>query len=88
MKPLVSGEHAKRYVEPFTNNYILFPYMINDEGEAYLIPQTRMEDDYPMKLGHTSVILRKIYGLGKIENLMTKSGIDSVDIKILINKIL
>ena len=47
MKPLVSGKHAKRYVEPFTNNYILFPYMINDEGEAYLIPQTRMENNYP-----------------------------------------
>ena len=47
MKPLVSGKNAKRYVEPFKKNYILFPYMINDEGEAYLIPQTRMVDDYP-----------------------------------------
>lgn len=47
MKPLVSGEEAKRYIEPQTNSYLLFPYALTQDG-ARLIPEAVMARDYPM----------------------------------------
>lgn len=46
MHPLVSGEHAKRYVKPKTDTYILFPYE-EYEGNMRLIPEQKMQQNYP-----------------------------------------
>lgn len=46
MKPLVSGAEAKRYIEPVTNTYLLFPYAMTN-GRAHLIPADRMAAEYP-----------------------------------------
>ncbi|MCP4329878.1 MAG: N-6 DNA methylase [Alphaproteobacteria bacterium] len=46
MKPLVSGTEAKRYIEPKTDTYLLFPYLVDDQG-AHLIPVSRMVAAYP-----------------------------------------
>lgn len=47
MKPLVSGPEAKRYEEPETDVYILFPYERNDRGRMRLIPAGEMANRYP-----------------------------------------
>lgn len=46
MKPLVSGEEAKRYIEAQTDTYLLFPYRVDDAG-AHLISAADMARDYP-----------------------------------------
>lgn len=46
MKPLVSGPEAKRYIEPETETYLLFPYRV-DEAGANLIPAGEMAAVYP-----------------------------------------
>ena len=46
MKPLVSGKETKRYVEPRTNMYLLFPYRIDQHG-ARLIPADEMAAVFP-----------------------------------------
>jgi hypothetical protein len=46
MKPLVSGVEAKRYVEPLTDTYLLFPYKPFESGIA-LIEPAAMSADYP-----------------------------------------
>lgn len=45
MKPLVSGPQAKRYLEPQTDTYLLFPYVVNADG-VQLIPPAQFEDTY------------------------------------------
>ncbi len=52
MRPLVSGEEAKRYQEPETQTYLLFPYEADAEGRMRLIPAERMADDYPLAWAH------------------------------------
>ena len=47
MKPLVSGPEAKRYVEPLTDTFLLFPYRVDAEG-ARLIPAADMAAQYPL----------------------------------------
>ena len=47
MKPLVSGAEAKRYVEPKTDTYLLFPYRV-EKGRATLIPSARIAEEYPL----------------------------------------
>ena len=47
MKPLVSGAQAKRFVEPQTETYLLFPYTVAN-GRATLIPSARIAADYPL----------------------------------------
>lgn len=47
MKPLVSGAEAKRYEEPETNTYLLFPYEPNDRGIVALIPSGVFARKYP-----------------------------------------
>jgi len=47
MKPLVSGEEAKRYIEPATDTYLLFPYVVQD-NRAALIPASQMATDHPL----------------------------------------
>jgi hypothetical protein len=46
MKPLVSGTEAKRYVTPFTDTYLLFPYAISGDS-VRLIDKATMQDTYP-----------------------------------------
>lgn len=46
MKPIVSGADAKRYVEPNTNTYLLFPYRVEEEG-AHLIDEPTLRTSYP-----------------------------------------
>lgn len=46
MKPLVSGPEAKRYVEPQTDTFLLFPYKIED-NRARLIPAADMAARFP-----------------------------------------
>jgi hypothetical protein len=46
MKPLVSGPEAKRYIEPRTDTYLLFPYETKD-GRLRLIPAKDMEGRFP-----------------------------------------
>jgi len=38
MKPLVSGAEAKRFIEPRTDTYLLFPYRVDADGAALLAP--------------------------------------------------
>ncbi|MGQ0444163.1 MAG: hypothetical protein ACT4O2_03300, partial [Beijerinckiaceae bacterium] len=46
MKPLVSGAEAKRYVEPTTETYLLFPYAMKD-GRMALINAMTMKTRCP-----------------------------------------
>jgi hypothetical protein len=46
MKPLVSGPEAKRYIEPQTGTYLLFPYSLSGDSAA-LIDSKTMQQDYP-----------------------------------------
>ncbi len=46
MHPLVSGPEAKRYQEPQTNTWLLFPYALAG-GRVSLTSMERMEQDYP-----------------------------------------
>lgn len=46
MKPLISGPEAKRYVQPTTETYLLFPYRVLN-GEAKLISAKTMQEEYP-----------------------------------------
>ena len=46
MKPLVSGAEVKRYVEPRTDTYLLFPYRTGIHG-SHLIPAGEMAAEFP-----------------------------------------
>lgn len=46
MKPLVSGTEAKRFIEPRTNTYLLFPYRIEPDGVTLLTPAD-MAKEFP-----------------------------------------
>jgi hypothetical protein len=46
MKPLVSGAEAKRYEDPETSTYILFPYERTEGGAMRLIPEATMRDHF------------------------------------------
>lgn len=39
MKPLVSGREAKRFIEPATDTYLLFPYKVGSEGARLFTPE-------------------------------------------------
>jgi len=47
MKPLVSGAEAKRFIEPLTDTYLLFPYFVDGDG-ARLFPEQEMTRSFPM----------------------------------------
>jgi N-6 DNA Methylase len=46
MKPLVSGEEAKRFIAPATDTYLLFPYATG-QGAAALFSPARMAAEFP-----------------------------------------
>jgi hypothetical protein len=52
MKPLVSGHEAKRYEEPETDIYLLFPYERDARGAMRLIPSNDMERRFPKAWAH------------------------------------
>lgn len=47
MKSLVSGPEAKRYEEPETDTYLLFPYERDARGDMHLIPASEMARRFP-----------------------------------------
>lgn len=46
MRPLVSGAEAKRFIEPSTDTYLLFPYTI-EQGKARLFTPAEMQGQFP-----------------------------------------
>ena len=46
MKPLVSGAEAKRFIEPSTETYLLFPYRV-EPGDVRLLTQKELADEFP-----------------------------------------
>lgn len=46
MKPLVSGAEAKRFIEPETDTYLLFPYRVDADGARLLTPD-KMAKEFP-----------------------------------------
>jgi len=52
MKPLVSGPEAKRYEEPETDTYLLFPYARDTRGTMRLIPPATMPVRFPRAWEH------------------------------------
>ncbi len=52
MKPLVSGPEAKRYEEPETDTYLLFPYERDAHGIMRLIPANDMALRFPRAWAH------------------------------------
>lgn len=48
MRPLVSGPEAKRYTDPETNTYLLFPYQIVAGGKVALLTQKELKNTYPL----------------------------------------
>ena len=62
MHPLVSGSEAKRYVEPETDTYILFPYRRDDGASMAFMSAVFIEEEYPLAwayLREHEVALRK-----------------------------
>jgi hypothetical protein len=47
MRPLLSGPDVKRYTEPLSDIYILFPYRVNGE-KSEIIPQEEFETKFPL----------------------------------------
>jgi type I restriction-modification system DNA methylase subunit len=70
MRPLVSGQEAKRYTAPETNTYILFPYTVNNE-QVSLISPDKMQIEYPNAWKH---LLGYEEALRKREATLTKNG--------------
>ncbi len=52
MKPLVSGPEAKRYEEPETDTFLLFPYERDARGVMRLIQAADMERRFPRAWAH------------------------------------
>jgi hypothetical protein len=52
MKPLISGPETKRYEEPETDTYLLFPYEAAVRGAVRLIPPTDMAGRFPKAWAH------------------------------------
>lgn len=52
MRPLVSGPEAKRYEEPETDTWLLFPYARNARGDMALIERATMEARFPRAWAH------------------------------------
>lgn len=52
MRPLVSGSEAKRYEEPQTNTYLIFPYERDTRGAMRLITAVDMAHRFPNAWSH------------------------------------
>lgn len=51
MKPLVSGREAKRFIEPATETFLLFPYRVDEDGARLLTPE-EMAAGFPLAWGY------------------------------------
>jgi len=47
MRPLLSGTEAKRYEEPETDTFLLFPYVRDERGIMRLISAAELQQEYP-----------------------------------------
>jgi type I restriction-modification system DNA methylase subunit len=47
MKPLVSGAEAKRFIDPATRTYLLFPYCVDETGARLWTPE-EMAQQFPL----------------------------------------
>ncbi len=52
MKPLISGAEAKRYEEPETNTYLLFPYQKTAGGAIKLLTEKELRKRFPLAWKH------------------------------------
>ena len=52
MRPLVSGPEAKRYEEPKTDTWLLFPYARDDGGRMRLIDESTLSRRFPKAWRH------------------------------------
>lgn len=52
MRPLISGEEAKRYQSPETGTWLLFPYARDGEGEMKPLSAKALRDRFPHALAH------------------------------------
>ena len=81
MKPLVSGAEAKRFIEPETDTYLLFPYSVTTTG-AVLINEADMALQFPKALSYLRLFERELrkregskfnddkwYRMGRSQNL-------------------
>lgn len=59
MKPLVSGAEAKRFIEPETDTYLLFPYKLTAIG-ATLIEEADMAGQFPKALRYLRLFEREL----------------------------
>jgi hypothetical protein len=55
MKPLISGSEAKRYEEPRTDSYLLFPYERDAGGQMRLIPGADMARRFPRAWAYLTI---------------------------------
>lgn len=81
MKPLVSGAEAKRFIEPETDTYLLFPYSMTAAGAA-LINEADMALQFPKALRYLRLFEQELrqregkkfnddkwYRMGRSQNL-------------------
>ncbi|MFM8821457.1 MAG: Eco57I restriction-modification methylase domain-containing protein, partial [Phenylobacterium sp.] len=52
MRPLISGAEAKRYEEPETDTYVLFPYERDDKGAMRLLEASVLAARFPRAWAH------------------------------------
>lgn len=52
MRPLLSGKEAKRYQEPRTNTYLLFPYDDAGDGRPTLLSAEELSTKFPQAWAH------------------------------------
>jgi hypothetical protein len=80
MRPLVSGQEAKRYQSPMPNTYLLFPYDISGK-KPQLIPEVTFESKFPnawnyLKLNEKELncLVFKLYKLTTDEIMLVENG--------------
>jgi hypothetical protein len=81
MKPLVSGPEAKRYEEPETDTYLLFPYQRDARGVMRLIPVEEMARLFP-RAWHIYVDGSRTFAGENPMRSTTRIGIASGEIRI------
>lgn len=54
MRPLISGDEAKRYENPETSTYLLFPYAIDDKGRTQPFSSEVLKKRFPNAWAHLS----------------------------------
>lgn len=67
MKPLVSGIEAKRFIEPRTDTYLLFPYRVDAAGARLLTPY-EMNTEFPLAWRYLCQFEAELRGRDKHKN--------------------